>query len=128
MSNPEVNEIIVNLNVLSKLEKNKKLITKQQYLNIDTSSTRLTAAVTRWWREEGRDDALKKIDWLITKSEQFLKTNPEIEDYLKNAVTGLENLKQTYSCCTQTQARLDVIIDKINKITQNTLDSVEISN
>ena len=127
MSNPELNEVIVNLNVLSKLEKNKKLITKQQYLNIDTSSTKLTSAVTRWWREEGRDDALKKIDWLITKSEQFLKTNSEIEVYLKNAITGLENLKQTYSSCTQTQARLDVIIDKIKKITQNTLDSVEIN-
>tara|TARA_B100000902_G_C27318915_1_gene923048 strand:- start:3068 stop:3454 length:387 start_codon:yes stop_codon:yes gene_type:complete len=127
MSNPEVNEIIVNLNVLSKLEKNRKLITKQQYLNIDTSKTRITEAFSRWWREEGRDDALKKIDWLIMKSEQYLKSNPEIEDYLKNAISGLENLKQTYSNCTQTQARLDVIIDKINKITQNTLESIEIN-
>jgi len=61
------------------------------------------------------------------KSEQYLKSNPEIEDYLKNAISGLENLKQTYSNCTQTQARLDVIIDKINKITQNTLESIEIN-
>lgn len=127
MSNPEINEIIVNLNILSKLEKNRKLITKQQYLNIDTSKTKITEAFSRWWREEGRDDTLKKIDWLVLKSEQYLKSNPEIEDYLKNAISGLENLKQTYSNCTQTQARLDVIIDKINKITQNTLESMEIN-
>ena len=124
MSNPEVNEIIINLNVLSKLEKNKKLITKQQYLNIDSSKNRITEAFSRWWREEGRDDTLKKLDLLIIKSEQYLKSNPEIGGYLKNAISGLENLKQTYSNCTQTQARLDVLIDKINKMTQNTLDSI----
>ena len=35
------------------------------------------------------------------------------------SIPGLENLKETYSDCTQTKARLDVIIDKIKKIKEN---------
>ena len=61
----------------------------------------------------------------MNKSQQNLKTNPEIYDYLINALSGLENLKQTYSSCTQTQARIDVIIDKINKLKINNDNSVE---
>jgi len=38
-----------------------------------------------------------------------------LEQYLKDSIIGLENLKDTYSKCTQTRARIDVIIEKINK-------------
>jgi hypothetical protein len=34
---------------------------------------------------------------------------------LENALTGLKNLKETYATCSQTCARLDVIIAKINE-------------
>ena len=36
------------------------------------------------------------------------------------SVPGLENLKETYSECTQTKARLDVYIDKIKKLKDKT--------
>ena len=37
------------------------------------------------------------------------------ESYRKNIhIKGLDNLKQTYSKCPQTIARLDTIIDRIN--------------
>jgi hypothetical protein len=34
---------------------------------------------------------------------------------LTEAKTGIENLKETYSECTQTGARLDTILEKINE-------------
>ena len=33
--------------------------------------------------------------------------------YLKDARTGILNMKDTYSSCIQTSARLDTILDKI---------------
>lgn len=43
--------------------------------------------------------------------------------YLQNALNGIKNLKETYATCSQTCARLDVIINKVNDLileTQNT--------
>ena len=37
MSGKEIDEIIVNLKVLSELEQNKKLITKETFLNVEKS-------------------------------------------------------------------------------------------
>jgi hypothetical protein len=33
---------------------------------------------------------------------------------LKGAVGGIENMKETYEACSQTCARLDTVLDKIN--------------
>ena len=38
-----------------------------------------------------------------------------LDTYLINSIKGLRNLKQTYSLCVQTCARLDTIIAKINR-------------
>ena len=38
-----------------------------------------------------------------------------LDPYLINSIKGLRNLKQTYSLCVQTCARLDTIIAKINR-------------
>jgi hypothetical protein len=39
-----------------------------------------------------------------------------IKDYLISSRDGITNLKETYSTCCQTCARLDIILDKINSI------------
>jgi hypothetical protein len=37
-----------------------------------------------------------------------------MHQYLKEAKTGILNMKETYSTCVQTVARLDTILDKID--------------
>ena len=114
MSIPEKDELIINLKVLSKLDKNNKLTTKEKFLNLQ-SSYFLPEAISRWWNGDNRDESLKFLDNLATKSIKFLNENDDIIQNIKESLVGLENLKDTYSKCTQTNARLDVIIEKINK-------------
>ena len=114
MSIPEKDELIINLKVLSKLDKNNKLTTKEKFLNLQ-SSYLLPEAISRWWNGDNRDESLKFLDNLATKSIKFLNENDDLLQNIKESLIGLENLKDTYSKCTQTNARLDVIIEKINK-------------
>jgi len=114
MSIPEKDELIINLKVLSKLDKNNKLTTKEKFLNLQ-SSYMLPEALSRWWNGDNRDESLKFLDNLATKSIKFLNENDDLLQNIKESLVGLENLKDTYSKCTQTNARLDVIIEKINK-------------
>lgn len=114
----DIEEVIINLKVLEKLDKNQKLITRQSYLNIETQSM-IPECIRRWNRQDNRDQTFKKINEIINYSIHFLNdttiTNKQnLIHYLHNSMTGIQNLKQTYSTCTQTCARLDVIIDKIN--------------
>lgn len=114
MSIPEKDELIINLKVLSKLDKNNKLTTKEKFLNLQ-SSYMLPEFLSRWWNGDNRDESLKFLDNLATKSIKFLKENDDLLQNIQESLVGLENLKDTYSKCTQTNARLDVIIEKINK-------------
>lgn len=113
MSIPEQDEIIINLKILSKVDKNRKLITKQNFLNLE-SDTFWFEGLKRWYNGDSREETLKKLDNLITKAIEKSKNFSEIKKYLFECIIGLENLKETYSKCTQTNARLDVIIEKIN--------------
>jgi hypothetical protein len=96
----DVEEIIINLKILQKLEKNQKLITRGAYLNVETTSL-IPECLRRWNRQDNRAETLKKINTIV---------NAAIE------LDGIINLKETYSTCCQTCARLDIILDKINGI------------
>ena len=126
MSIPEKDELIINLKVLSKLDKNNKLTTKEKFLNLQ-SSYMLPEALSRWWNGDNRDESLKFLDNLATKSIKFLNENDDLLQNIKESLIGLENLKDTYSKCTQTNARLDVIIEKINKGIQEYENSKKIN-
>ena len=113
-SENEKNELIVNLTILSQVEKNRKLLTKDTYLNMEQKSQLLQVpeSVRRWWRGDNRDNTLKKIDLIINKAIDFIDN--DVIEYLRKSIKGIENLKETYTDDTQTRARLDVVIDRIN--------------
>jgi hypothetical protein len=115
MSVPEKDELIINLTVLSQLNKNRKISTKECFLNIEPVEVYIPESVRRWWRGDSREETLKKLDNIIVKAVSLLKKHEELIQYLKKSLIGLENLKQTYTDCTQTNARLDVIIDKAKR-------------
>ena len=124
MSDKEVDDLIVNLKVLSGLEQNKKLITKETFLNVEQYTFGLPEFVKRWHRGDSRDETIKKIDNIITKSIDFLPNNPNLSKFIEDAKKGILNLKETYTSCNQTKARLDTIIVKIDRIKR---DSSEFS-
>jgi len=115
MSIPEKDELIINLKILSQLDKNRKLLTKETLLNIEPAKKILQVpeSVRRWYSGNSRDETLKKIDNVIEKTITFIDKHVELRKYLLDSVVGIENLKATYSDCPQTRARLDVLLDKI---------------
>jgi hypothetical protein len=117
------NELIVNLTILSQVEKNRKLLTKDTYLNMEqkTQLLQVPEAVRRWWRGDNRDNTLKKIDLIINKAIDLIDN--DVMEYLRKSIKGIENLKETYTDDTQTRARLDVVIDRINNAIKKFTDS-----
>ena len=107
----EYDEVVVNLKVIASISVNSKLYTKGALLNLEQPSV-VPISLRRWYRQDSRDDAIKKIDRVITKA--FTYKSPTMSKYLTDAKTGFLNMKDTYSLCVQTSARLDTILDKID--------------
>jgi hypothetical protein len=119
----DVEEIIINLKILEKLDKNQKLITRGSYLNIETRSL-VPEFVRRWNRQDNRHESIKKINSVINFAMAYIKEHPDdttfnVKEYLEKSKTGISNLKETYSICTQTCSRLDVLVDKINNFLED---------
>ena len=111
--NTEIDNITINLNVLSNLEQNKKIITKESYLNVEKQSY-IPEGIRRTWRGDSRNETVKKIEMIINKAIELKEENCQLGFLLQNSKKGIKNLKETYSDCTQTKARLDSILQKID--------------
>ncbi len=108
----EYDEVVVNLKVIASITVNTKLYTKGAYLNIEQQSV-VPESLRRWYRQDSRDDSIKRIDRTIAKAIAYLSKEKVMYQYLKEAKIGILNMKETYSTCVQTMARLDTILDKI---------------
>ena len=115
----ELDELIVNLKVLGNLQKNTKIITKDKFLNIE-NSTFIPESIKRWIRGDNRDEIIKKIDIIVSKAISYQDEKKELTPYIQKSLSGIINLKETYSTCQLTIARLDTLIDKINKNIKDT--------
>ncbi len=113
----DIEEIIINLKLLNKVEKNQKLITRGEYLNIEPKSL-VPECIRRWNRQDSRHETLRKINSIIDVSIKIMDDHKykdyNIRKYLLESKLGISNLKETYCLCNQTCSRLDIIIDKIN--------------
>jgi hypothetical protein len=106
-------EVIINLKLLEQVEKGQKISTRDSYLNIETVNLFVPLCVRRWKRQESRDDTIKTINRIINDALVISKKDPKMKHYLERAKIGIMNLKETYSMCHQTCARIDTILDKI---------------
>jgi hypothetical protein len=108
----EIEEIIINLKLLQKVEKGQKLITRDAYLNIETSYLFIPEGIRRWKRQDNRNEMIKTVNRVVNDAITYIKKDG-MREYLGSAKGGIMNLKETYSACHQTCARLDMILDKI---------------
>ena len=114
------NAIIINLKVIAAIQPNDKINTSDKYLNLESKNA-LPQFIKRWWRGDDRNESLSRLDELITDA--LTKNDPIMIENIKNTITGLNNLKNTYSKCIQTVARINTIIEKINSTIENDLDT-----
>ena len=117
------NSIIINLKVVSAIQPNDKINTSDNFLNLESKNL-LPQFIKRWWRGDDRNESLSRLDELIT--EALTRKDPIVIDNIKNTITGLNNLKNTYSKCIQTVARINTIIEKINTTLDTNFDTESI--
>lgn len=117
-------DIYVNLTLLSKIEVGDKLIKNGKNINIDTS---IIQFITRWIYGHNRNDILQFISEILNKAfsindeliNETINNNNETQQLLrltndlKNSINGLGNLKQTYHYDKLAQAEIDVMIENI---------------
>lgn len=128
----DTEEIFINLKVLESLDKNQKLISRGKFLNVEPISI-IPEFARRWYRQDNRDETIKKINLIVNSAIDIIRKqenespdessdsmdqtgNHNIRKYLGGSLNGVKNLKETYATCSQTCARLDVIINKIDHI------------
>lgn len=121
-------EIFINLTVIANISSGDKLVIncEEKYLNIDTSYFQ---SITRWLKGVSRVEILNFISkvlekafesndrWILEKNTQMLI---RLMTNLKNALKGLNNLKQTYPNDKLVHSEIDVMMENINiKLHQN---------
>ncbi len=122
--NVELNleDVFVNLRLISKINQGEKLLQYNKHINIDTSYLQL---ITRWFRGASRTESIGFIQKVLAKAFEF--SDKLIEDKseesaqkllrlntdLKNSLEGLTNLKITYMYDKLIQSEIDVMVDNI---------------
>lgn len=122
-------EVYINLVLISKINVNDKLICNSKYINIDNSYFK---SLTRWYRGVSRNTNLQFINFILTNAyifnDKLLLGNNEddnqnllrLTNELKNSINGLLNLKQTYTFDKLIESEIDVLIENIrNKVELN---------
>ena len=101
-----MNVIITNLIIISKIKKGERIVTQQEYYNIDAPSP--LQFFYRWKNSESREQTLEKILQTITSGISY-----KLFANLEKAIVGLKNLQDTYNTCTKTVSRIEVLIEII---------------
>lgn len=129
-----IDENILNLKIISKIKENDKLLAQKNLLEID--SPHLFQSVNRWYNNENRNITIDKLNNIlegtfnITKSilekeknnkeekKSLEENNSQLFQTLilemRNCLTGLDNLKKTYSEDILISSQLDLLINKLN--------------
>jgi hypothetical protein len=143
-----IDNCLLNLKIISKLEENDKLITNQDVLKIDKPV--IFQGIKRWYSKEGRDTTMDKLNEIFNESfkitDELLlneKSQQNNDNNLNdsnsqifqkfiveftNSINGIDNLKKTYKDDVPMKSQLDMIgskltnrLEKMNKMCKITL-------
>lgn len=132
--NESIDNNILNLKIISKIEENDKLITSNNLLKIDRPT--LLQGMHRWIGNESRSNAIERLseiydegfkitDDLLSKEKSLKENQNELCDtnsqvfqkYIvefTNSLNGIDNLKKTYKNDVLILSQLEMIINKVN--------------
>ena len=116
----ELEDVILNLKMISKIKQNNKLVIINKTLHVDQ---RLLQPVFRWYTADNRYDTVNFITSVINNAlDNTLHVKHPVFDVdkmkeeLLSTIQGLENLSATYKLDNLIVSKIDILIDKINKI------------
>ena len=107
-----VENVIVNLKVLSSLQPYQKLNTKSKHFTI-TVTRYIPEFLLRWYFSSSRDSDYNRIADLYDSAFTILSDNQNICNDLENSLNGLKNLKKTYEPDVTFAARMDYLTDTV---------------
>lgn len=113
----EDEEIVwVNLKILAQLKPFEKLGTRRTHFEINPSTT-IPEAIYRWWNGANRESDFNRIKDLYKEAEKIKENEKErMIEHIRNSVKGLQSLQKTYENDITMKARIDCLIDDVNKI------------
>jgi len=134
-----IDNIIINLKMLSQIRQNDKLYTENGKFRID--SPKLSQGILRWFNDYSREKTIDDIDVVVKHTELYISSifendSKSVEDNrmcqnilleITRAIDGLQNLKLTYNDDTFVQSRLDVAKEKFNVCKNNLSQKLEVS-
>lgn len=123
-----IDNILLNLKMLSQINPNDKLYTEEGQIKIDIPT--IMQGIHRWMNDYSRTKTMDDLDVLINNTCDFVKENiskqtrteednrncQKILVEISKSLTGIQNLKITYKDDTFIQSRLDVINEKTHEI------------
>lgn len=116
--------ILLNLRIISKIPQNGRL--KRMYHGVlSLEDEGYFVSLRRFINQDGRSQAIKDINSVLNEAINEIRSLSIGEDVdgekiqtlystLAKAVTGIENLRTTYQNDVVTEARFDILIDKIH--------------
>jgi len=134
-----VDNILLNLKMISLIKPQDKLYLEDGLVKIDTPT--IMQGINRWINDYSRLKTMDHIECLINATCRFVennfnKTDRTEEDNrecqkilveVSKSITGIQNLKITYTDDTFIQSKLDVIGENISEIKNKLSRSLQIS-
>ena len=116
-----IDEIILNLKMISKIKQNNKMIIINGIISVDS---RVLQPLLRWYTSDTREDTISFISNIINSAlsiigEERLSNHIYDKDTIKqellNTIQGLDNLSATYKIDNLMVSKIDILREKINK-------------
>ena len=134
-----IEEVLINLKMLSRINPNDKLYLDENLIKIDTPT--IGQGIIRWFNEYSREKTMEQIDYLSHQIDVYInyllnKTKRTDNDNricqnilveITKAISGLEKLKITYSKDTFIQSKLDMIQEKFGVSKNNLSQNLQVS-
>ena len=124
-----IDEILINLKMLSRINPNDKLFMEDNLIKIDSPT--IGQGIYRWFQIDllsHKTDIY--IDYLFKKNERNETDNRICQNILvelTKAISGLEKLKITYNSDTFIQSKLDMIQEKFSVSKNNLSQKLQVS-
>jgi hypothetical protein len=125
--------LMTSLKVLSQVKQNQKVATSEEVIRIEDQNAWFQS-FRRWYNSESRDKNIESIsrvvDTAFSQLELLQKKHStasnqvflvRLQQELKNASSGLTNLRTTYEDDSVTRSRIDLLIERI----EDTLETLK---
>ena len=123
MSRPEDDELILSLKIIAQLRAGGRLSTRGETIEVDGHSGIWQAAL-RWLNSESRQTNIDHVTTILGGAIEQLTTRESDADFcnrlraeLQRTIEGIRNLRLTYRGCSRSTARIDVLIENIQRAT-----------